>query len=228
MSKLLVEERSIVIPGEEVASGMDFLPGEGSFREGDSIYANRLGLFSPDKRMIKVIPLKGKYLPKVGDNVIGVVSDVMMSAWRIDFGWAFLGGVSLKDGSRDYIENGADLTKYYKVGDVIFGKITKLATPKIIDITLNGPGLRKLTGGRVISCNPAKVPRIIGKQGSMIALLKENTGCSVLVGQNGKIWIKCDDSAKEVKVVEAIRIIEKEAHLPGLTDKINAFLKESK
>jgi len=37
MSKLLIEDKSIVIPGEEIASGMDFLPGEGSFREGDSI-----------------------------------------------------------------------------------------------------------------------------------------------------------------------------------------------
>lgn len=228
MSKLLIEERSIVVPGEPLAEGMDYLPGDGSFREGDNILSNRFGLFNTDGRMMKVIPLRGKYVPKKGDNIIGVVTDVTNNLWRVQFGWAFLGSILLKDGSRDYIENGADLTKYYAVGDVVFGKITNVASSKMIDISMNGMGLRKLISGRIISCSPAKVPRIIGKAGSMISLIKENTGCNILVGQNGKVWIKCDDPVKELKVVEAVKIIEKESHLPGLTNKISKFLQEKK
>jgi len=104
MSKLLIEERSIVVPGEPLASGMDYLPGDGSFREGDNILSNRFGLFNTDGRLMKVIPLRGKYIPKKGDNIIGVVTDVTNNLWRVNFGWAFLGSILLKDGSRDYIQ----------------------------------------------------------------------------------------------------------------------------
>ena len=37
MSELLVKEKSIVIPGEELAKGIDFLPSYGTYREGDKI-----------------------------------------------------------------------------------------------------------------------------------------------------------------------------------------------
>ena len=227
-SKILVKERSIVIPGEKIAEGMDYLPGDGSSRDGDNVYSNRLGLLNLDGKIIKIIPLKGKYLPKRGDNIIGTVTDVSFSGWRVDFGWAFLGSIPLRDGSRDYIENGADLSKYYKAGDIVLGKITKVAGSKIIDISMNGPGLRKLIGGRIIDCNPVKVPRIIGKQGSMISLIKEHTNCSLFVGQNGKVWINCEDPEQERKVVDVIRMIEENAHLPGLTEKVSKFLEGKK
>ena len=67
MGKLLVEEKTIVIPGEELANGMDFLPSNGAFREGENIIANILGILSINNRVIKVIPLNGVYEPERGD-----------------------------------------------------------------------------------------------------------------------------------------------------------------
>ena len=72
---------------------------------------------------------------------------------------------------------------------------------------------------------PQKVPRVIGKSGSMITLLKKYTNCWIFVGQNGRIWVKGDPKGIDL-IVEAIKKIEKEAHTVGLTNRIEKLLKE--
>ncbi len=229
MGNLLAKEREIVVPGQELADGMDYLPSEGAFRDGNKIVSFKLGLFNLDGRLIKVIPLGGKYIPKKNDTVIGRVTDVSFSSWRIDIGWAFDIMVHLREGSRDFIPNDADLSKYYGIGDLVVAKIINVASPKVVDASLKLPGCRKLGPGRVIEVEPSRVPRIIGKQGSMITLIKNATGCNVIVGQNGIVWISGESPEKERIAEAAIRKIEEEAHSEGLTDKINNFLsKESK
>ena len=91
---------------------------------------------------------------------------------------------------------------------------------------MKGPGLRKLKGGRIVEVASNKVPRIIGKQGSMVSMIKDATGCNISVGQNGIIWI--DGSPEgELLAIMAIRKIEEESHLSGLTDKIKGFLEKN-
>lgn len=226
MGKLLVKERDLVVPGQELAEGMDYLPGEGAFREGDKLISLKLGLFNLDGRLTKVIPLRGKYIPKKNDMVIGKITDVGLSNWRVNFGWAFEAMLSLKEGSKEYIPNGADLTKYYDSEDLVAIKITRVVNSKIIDLSMTAPGCRKLTGGRTIKVDPVKVPRIIGKQGSMISLIKNATNCYIVVGQNGVVWISGPDTKKEKLAVEAIKQVEELAHSEGLTDKISKFLEE--
>jgi exosome complex component RRP4 len=64
---------------------------------------------------------------------------------------------------------------------------------------------------------------VIGKQGSMVKMIKDASGCDVVVGQNGWIWIKGTPET-EAKVEAIIKKIEREAHMKGLTDKIKAML----
>jgi exosome complex component RRP4 len=226
MGKILVKERQLVVPGEELAEGMDYLPGEGAFRENDKILALKVGLAYVDNRLLKVIPLGGKYLPKDGDTVIGKIVDIGMYGWRVDFGWPFFATIPLRDGSRDFIPNGADLSQYYALGEYVSCKITKVIGSKIIDASMKLPGTKKLTNGRLIKVQPTRVPRIIGKQGSMISLIKEHTDCFIVVGQNGYVWISGSEPDKQLLAVKAIRLVEEEAHGEGLTDKISAFLKK--
>ena len=56
------EEREIVIPGEIIKKGEEFLPGDGTRREGENIVASRYGLKDEQERLIKVIPLSGVYI----------------------------------------------------------------------------------------------------------------------------------------------------------------------
>ncbi len=220
--EIQVKEKDIAVPGEVIATGMNFLPGRGTYRKDDKIVAKQLGMVSVDGKVIKLTTLSGTYSPKVNDRVIGRVIDVLMSGWRIDINCPYSAVMPLKDATTAYIEKGADLTQYYALGDYLFGKISNVTSQKLIDLSMKGPGLQKLKDGRIIKVNPQKVPRIIGKDGSMVTLIKQHTGCSIVVGQNGLVWLK-GEPAKEVLAVNAIRKIEAEAHLPGLTDRIAAF-----
>ena len=226
-SKLNVKSKDVVVPGEHLAEGMDYLPGIGTYREGDHIIASRLGLVNVDGRAIKLIPLSGKYSPKRGDTIIGKVFDILMSGWRIDTNSVYPAVLGLKDATSDFIGKGEDLTQYFNIGDYIVCKITNITSQKLVDVTARGPGLRKLIGGRIIEITPSKVPRVIGKQGSMVSMIKNATDCKIIVGQNGRVWILCKDPKMELVAVQAIKMIEKNAHLSGLTDKIKEFLEKS-
>ncbi len=225
MSKIIVKEKDIVVPGETLATGMDNLPGQGTYREGENIIASRLGLVQLDGRAIKLIPLSGRYIPKKGDKIICKVIDVSFSGWRLDTNSPYSAMMSLKDATSDFIARGADLTQYYDLGDYVVGEIINVTSQKLVDVTMKGPGLRMLKGGRIIEVSSNKVPRIIGKAGSMVSMIKDVTGCGITVGQNGLIWIQ-GDPEKELLVIQTIRKIESESHLSGLTDKIKEYLEK--
>ncbi len=226
MSKIIAKDKEISVPGETLAIGMDVLPGQGTYREGENIIANRLGLVTIDGRTIKLIPLSGRYIPKTGDTIICKVIDVSFNGWRLDTNSAYSAMLPLKDATSDFIARGADLTRYYDLGDYVVCKIVNVTSQKLVDVTMKGPGLRKLKGGRIIEVDPNKVPRIIGKQGSMVVMVKDATKCNIVVGQNGLIWID-GEPINELLAIQAIRKIEKESHLSGLTDKIKEFLEKN-
>ena len=223
MSEIMVKDKDISVPGETLAVGMDILPGMGTYRDGEKIIANRLGLAMIEGRTIKLIPLSGRYIPKTGDTVICKVIDVGFNGWRLDTNSAYSAMLSMKDETSEFMERGANLTQYYDLGDYIVCKIVNVTSQKLIDVTMKGPGLRKLKGGRVIEVDSNKVPRIIGKQGSMVIMIKDATNCNISVGQNGLIWID-GEPMNELLAIQTIRKIEKESHLSGLTDKIKEFL----
>ena len=223
MSELLVKEKSVVVPGEEIASGMDFIPTTGTFRDGEKIIAGRLGLVSLDGRLIKLIPLSGKYLPKNHDVIIGHVVDIMPSGWRLSINSAYTAMLPMKDATSHFIPRGADLTRYFNIGDYLVTKIINVTSQNLVDLSMRAPGLRKLEEGRIITVAPSKVPRIIGKMGSMVEMIKQETKCQIIVGQNGVIWL-AGDPESEFRAVQAIRKIEAESHLSGLTERMKAFL----
>lgn len=227
MGELKVKDKDIVVPGEILAVGMDFLPAGGAFRDGEDIITSQVGVVSLNGRLVKLVPLNAKYVPKKGDTVIGKIVDVTNNSWLVDIGYAHYAYIPLKDGSMEFIPKGADLTQYFNFGDWIVANITEVYRNRDIDLTMKGPGLRKLSDGRIIKVNSAKVPRIIGKQGSMISMIKQITDCRIIVGQNGYVWIYGIDPNKELIAVQAIKKIEERAHVQGLTDEIKEFL-ESK
>ncbi|MBS3171517.1 RNA-binding protein [Candidatus Woesearchaeota archaeon] len=226
MGELLVKDKDIVVPGQDLATGMDFLPAAGTYRDNDKIVATQLGSISLNGRLIKIIPLNGRYVPKRGDTIIGKIKDMNFSNWFVDIGYANDAVLSSKEISVDYIERGADISQYYDLGEYIVAKISNVSKLKLIDLTMRGPGLRKLSEGRIIKVSSVKVPRIIGKEGSMISMVKELTECKIMVGQNGLIWINGPDGNKEVIAVEAIEMISEKTQTSNLTERVKEFLEK--
>jgi exosome complex component RRP4 len=124
------------------------------------------------------------------------------SPWKVDFGTT---------------------TQYLNVGDVILAKIGQVDETRRVNLTMKEQGLRKLNSGQIMKVVHTKVPRIIGKSGSMISLLKEHTGCKIFIGQNGTIWIDGELDGMR-KASAAINMIDRGTHLHGLTDDVREFL----
>ncbi|MEK6820173.1 MAG: exosome complex RNA-binding protein Rrp4 [Nanoarchaeota archaeon] len=217
-------KRKITIPGEKIVSGRDFLPGEGTIREGEDIVARRFGLADISGRLVKIIPLSGTYIPRTGNIVIGRVEDVTFNGWIIDLKAPYSSFLSLSECSR-YIKG--DLTEYYNIGDILVCKVFSIRN-KSIDLTIKGRGLGKLERGQIIYINSNKVPRVIGREGSMIRIIKQETGCEITVGQNGVVWILGNKIEDELRAKEAISFIVSKSYIEGLTDKVQDFFKNKK
>jgi exosome complex component RRP4 len=220
---LFAQDKSIVVPGQVIAKGLSYLPGNGTYRFNDTIVANRLGLLAIEGKVMKTVPLSGRYLPKRNDIIVGKVIDILMSGWRLEFNSPYTAVLPLKDATFSYIEKGDDLTKYFELDDYIVCKITNVTSQNLVDVSCKGPGLQKLRGGRIVSVNTHKVPRIIGKRGSMVGMIKLVTGCRITVGQNGIVWISGEPQFETV-AVNALKLIEEKSHVQGLTEKVKSFL----
>ncbi len=228
MSEIIVKDKEVVIPGQVLATGMDYLPANGTLREKDNIISLQVGLVNLSGRLIKVIPLTGPYIPKKEDVVIGEVADITLNGWRIDIGCAYQANLMVRDAVAEFVERGSDLTAYHNYGDYVIAKITNISGAKFMDLTLKGPGLRKLTEGKIIKIIPSKVPRVIGKKGSMISMIKDKTNTKILVGQNGLVWISGIEPKDEIRAIAAIKMIDEQSQTEGLTEKIEKFLSGGK
>src|SRR3989344_2132468 len=217
--------REIVIPGEKIADGDDYLEGEGTRKEGKSIIASRFGLADKSDRLIKIIPLSGIYMARRGNIVIGKVLDITFNGWIIDIGSPYASFLPVAECPRFINKN--DLAEFYDIGDMIVAKVRSVKR-KGIDLTIKTRGLGKLEGGMIIKINSNKVPRVIGKAGSMINLIKEATGCDITVGQNGIRWIRGSKVEDELFAEKAIRFVTEKSFIEGLTEKTKEWIEEQK
>lgn len=215
--------REIVVPGDLLAISSK-RAGPGTYSEGGKIYAAHLGIKTVRSDSISVIPLSGQYIPFRGDLVIGKIIDVGPSNWLVDINSPYPSPLHVNEVPWR-VEFG-ETRRFMSVGDIVLLKVVGVDEIKRISVSMQDHGLRKLSGGMVVEVSPSKVPRLIGKNGSMIQTLKNTTGCRIYVGQNGRIWID-GDLDNMVLAVKAIRMIDDEAHNLGLTEKIKRFLEEN-
>jgi exosome complex component RRP4 len=224
MSKIAVANHDIVIPGDLLAEG-DLKYGEGVIKRGSEYYSTVVGLFQDKGDYIQVKALKGKYIPRPGDLVIGKIIEVGLTSWLVDIGspyFAFLNANNATERKFDPVKD--DTRKIYGIGDIILTKIASFDRTKDPSVITNERGLGKLRGGRIIEIEAAHIPRVIGKKGTMINMVKRLTRTQIITGQNGRIWIQGKKTEDELKAIETIRKIELEAHTQGLTDRIRDML----
>lgn len=219
-----METREVMIPGEMIDQRKGRKVGNGVYFEGEKVFAKVLGIVRHDEDEISIIPLSGVYMPRVGDRVIGVIVDFSISGWMVDINSPYRAFLPLSEAVSEFVDTQrTDISKFYGIGDIILCKVSKVTKDKTIQVNMRVIGSRKLYNGIIIKVTPSKIPRLIGKGGSMIKLLKDKTGCEILAGQNGIVWIRGLNKAKSI---EAILTIEKESHIVGLTEKIEKMLGE--
>jgi exosome complex component RRP4 len=221
-------KRTLVLPGEVVAEGNSRV-GTNVYLENGKIYAETVGLADMRGAYANVIPLKGSYQPKPDDIVIGQVVDYSPGSWVLDIGTPTPGILAVSNA----IPRGRGMVRenprnIYDVGDYVIAGVMEASRNQNAMLTTLGEGLGKAEGGAIIKIEAAKVPRLIGKNGSMINMIMKELGVRISVGQNGVVHVMYRDPL-DVKVVEEIiRKIEREAHTAGLTSRIQEMLQSIK
>jgi len=222
------EKRQLVTPGDLLAEG-DYTAGENTFKENDKIYATRVGLVNFEDRRLYVVALKAFYVPNVGDLVIGKVVEVSLGGWVLDIRAPYLAMLRASDAlDRSFKPQRNDLPSIFDVGDLVLSKIVDYDRTRDPLLTVREPGLGKITRGQVTEITPTKIPRAIGRKGSMISMVKKETGCQITVGQNGLILVNGKTPEDEELAIMAIRKIEQEAHTSGLTDRVAEMIRKEK
>ena len=196
---IYVENKDLVIPGQVLADD-EYYSGRGTFKENGKVCSSLMGLVS----------LRNK------DVVIGKINDVRFSMWDVDINSPYSG---ILPAFEVFGREKKELNKVYDVGDVLFLRVVDVDEIKKAKLGLKGRGMGKFKGGIIVDIAPTKVPRLIGKKGSMINMIKDKTKCKIVVGQNGLVWVKGDGDMEQL-TKNVIHLIEAEAHTSGLTNKI--------
>ena len=199
--------KKLVVPGELITSEPK-RAGEYVYVQDGKIYAACLGLVNDESPVADVVPFRGRYSPKVNDVVVGIVKKEEFSGYILDIAGFYPSFLSKKE-----------FRYSLKKGDVVTARIEtmdEVREAKIADV-------RVLHNGIVLTITPVKVPRLIGKSGSMMDVLKKGTNVNMIVGRNGRIWARGGDLELLKRAVEKI---ENEAHLSNLTHKMEIFFTE--
>ena len=218
------EKKQLVVPGDLLAEG-DYISGDSTYKKNGKIYANRLGLVDYNGKIVHVVALKAFYVPAPGDLVIGKIVETTPGGWVIDIKAPHLARLRASDVvERSFKPETTDLPSIFDVGDLIIAKVIAYDRTRDPILTVREPGLGKIMRGQLIEVTPTKIPRVIGRQGSMVGMIKKETGCQLTIGQNGWILISGRSPEDERLAIMALRKIEAESHTSGLTDRVTEMI----
>jgi exosome complex component RRP4 len=217
-------KRKYVIPGDIVAEG-NLKPLVNVFRNGNSIVATRIGITESTKDGAKVIPLSGIYFPRANDIVIGKILDHSSLSWSVDINSCFPAHLPAQDiFGRDFSPAHDDMGRQLSSGDVIVARIAIFDRTRDPILTIQDKDLGKIPTGELIKISPTRVPRLIGKRGSMIQTIEQASSTRITIGQNGIIVVSGTEKEGIALAINAIHIVEVEAHTSNLTQRIKQLL----
>jgi len=195
----------ILIPGDNLKK-KDI----NSYERENNYYSKYILLVNEDK----TTRLFGYYMPEVNDIVIGKVIDVLSNGWIVDINSPYVGKLSLKD-------TGVDPNDLYTYGDYILCQIIRMTKNKLIDLEIKKK--EKLNDGLILKVDPARIPRLIGKNSSMLNLIKEYLKIDIIIGKNGRIYL--NGNVNDIlKAVDIIRFVINNSYKRGLTEKVKEIL----
>jgi exosome complex component RRP4 len=201
--------KQIVIPGEVVSEERKRL-GSNVFVSDGKIYSKVLGITDKENDTADVVALKGTYVPRRDDTVIGIVNRVVFAGY----------GVEINSFTSSFIPRKA-MRQEAKLGDILVAKIEDVNELK--EANLAYP--KKLYDGEIIEIIPVRSPRLIGKNASMLDVLTNGTNCEIFIGKNGRVWAK-DGNIELLK--KAVQFINDNSYKSNLTNAVEELLKGEK
>ena len=219
-----MSQNQFVIPGDVIITG-SYTPEQNVILDGDKIMSTAIGFYEIEDNRVNVIPLTGLYTPKIDDLIIGKVMSHSALSWDVNINSYYTGMLPASDiFGRDYLPSKDDLSLKLCVGDIISTRIINAGGSRGPLLSISGQNLGKIDSGELVKISPTKIPRLIGKHGSMIQTIESSTNATITIGQNGLIVVSSDETNGLLKALTAIRMVDEQAHLVDLTDKVKKML----
>ena len=153
--------------------------------------------------------------------MIGKITDLGPSHWLVDINSPYPAPLNAKE--TPWMVEFGDTDRYLRVGDVLLAEVVSVDEAMRVQLSMADRQFGRLTGGQILEISHAKVPRLIGKQGSMIAMIRDMTRARMFVGQNGRVWVDGDPEAVR-HVSHIVHLIEEKSLMTGLTDLVREYL----
>ncbi|MDD4049918.1 MAG: hypothetical protein PHX47_02810 [Candidatus ainarchaeum sp.] len=202
-------EKKIVVPGDLITDQVKKL-GQNVYFENNKIYSSIIGILSESNDFVSVIPLNGPYSPVVGDGIVAVVKDEVLNGYILEYN-SFDDSFLLK----------SNIRKELSIGTVVFLRIKNIAD----NGSLEFDNINILPKARVFQTSPVKIPRLIGKNESMLNLFKEYLGGNIVIGKNGWIWYNSEDVSLAKR---AFSLVVKNSQKSNLTNSVKDFFEKNK
>jgi len=214
-----------VLPGDVISNGSSSLK-QNVILEGDKLVSTTIGFTEINDGAVDVIALTGLYTSAVDDLVIGKIVSHNSLSWEVNINSSYRAMLPASDiFGKDYSPSRDDLSLKLIIGDIVLARIVNSDSRRPL-ITINGQNLGKIDDGELIKISPAKVPRLIGKHGSMIQSIEESTGASITIGQNGWVIFKSDNPISLKNAIASIKMADLILHDDNLEEKIQNMLDE--
>jgi exosome complex component RRP4 len=221
-----MSQEQFVLPGDIIVTG-DYQPEQNVILEGDRLMSTAIGFSEIKDDLVTVTPLTGLYTPKTDDLVVGKIVSHNALSWEVNINSYYPGILTAFDiFGKDYSASRDDLSLKLNTGDIILARIANVNSRDPL-ITITGENLGKIDSGELVKISPAKIPRLTEKNGSMIETIEGSTNATITVGQNGLIVVSCDETNGLLKALAAIRMVDEQAHLVNLTDKVKKMLESN-
>jgi len=221
-----MSESQFVLPGDVIITG-DYRPEQNVVLDGNRLMSTAVGFSEIKDNSVTVAPLTGLYTPKTDDLVIGKIVSHNALSWEVDINSYYPGILTAFDiFGKDYSPSRDDLSLKLNTCDIILARIANVGSRDPL-LTIIGENLGKIDAGELVKISPAKIPRLLGKHGSMIQSIEASTNATITVGQNGFIILKCDDSAGLQKAIASIKMIGMTHDDANLEEKVQNILDEN-
>ena len=111
-------------------------------------------------------------------------------SWDVDINSCFFAHLPAQDVfGRDFSPARDDMGRQLSIGDLIIARIVSFDRTRDPMLTVQDKDLGKIPYGEFIKISPTRVPRLIGKRGSMIQTIEQATQTRVIIGQNGIVVV---------------------------------------
>lgn len=188
----------LYLPGDYICDGEGCIKGHGTELVDNKIFSSYFGRVNQINKLVTVSPVFSvRYVPEIGDVVVGRVVQIYNKRWKIDtnargdttlgLGAINLPGVAQRRKSEDDEMN---MHKYFAVNDMVVCEVQKVNKNGSAALHTRNDKYGKLSNGLLVIVAPDS---IVAAKSRFIT----RGPVDVISGCNGYIWISSRDGSPE-------------------------------